>query len=178
MEAPRSLHVMRLPFFRSRSSRRVFTFGRDTGTADHVVPAPPPQPRELIDVVGIGLTETVGGVALSLLSLERYREGHIALFRLHRARGRLELDFPSPRLDLAVMPEATTPYRVWMNGGTGSGGMGEVEYRQSYAIVPAPPNDASETVIEVRAISWERYGAGAYKVVSVDTGPWRFTIRR
>lgn len=171
---------MRLPFFRPRSSHRLFTFGRDTGTADQAVPAPPPQPRELVDVVGIGLTETVGGVALTLLSLERYREGHIALFRLHRARGRLELEFPSPHLDLAVMPEATIPYRVWMNGGSG-GGIGggmELEFRQSYVIVPAPPSNASETVIEVRAISWERYRAGTYKVVSVDTGPWRFRISR
>jgi len=54
--------------------------------------------------------------------------------------------------------------------------MRELEYRQSYAIVPAPP--ATETVIEVRTISWERYGAGTRRVVSVDTGPWRFTVKR
>jgi hypothetical protein len=142
------------------------------------VPSPPPQPqpRELIDVIGVGVTETVGGVALTLLSLERYREGHIALFRLFRVRGRLEREFPSPRLELAVMPEGTSPYRFWMMGGSG-GGMRELEYRQSYAIVPAPPSDTSETVIEVRAISWERWGPGTRKVVSVDQGPWRFTIR-
>jgi hypothetical protein len=55
--------------------------------------------------------------------------------------------------------------------------MVELEYRQSYAIVPAPPSDASETVIEVRDVSWVRFGAGTRKVVSVDTGPWRFTIQ-
>jgi hypothetical protein len=144
--------------------------------AEHAVPAPPPQPRELIDVLGIGQTETVSGVALTLLSLERYREGHIALFRLHRARGRLEREFPSPELDLAITPEGTVPYRFWMMGGGGGGGTRELEFRYSYAIVPAPPSDASEVVIEVRAISWKRYGAGTYKVVSVDPGPWRFRI--
>jgi hypothetical protein len=131
----------------------------------------------LIDVVGIGRTETVGGVALTLLSLERYREGQIALFRLLRARGLFEFEFPSPRLELSVMPEGTVPYRFWMKAG-GGGGMPELEFRQSYVIVPAPPSDASETVIEVRTISWERYTAGTYKVVSVDSGPWRFTIKR
>ena len=168
---------MRLPFFRSRPSRTAHTLLRHIGKANHPIPPPPPQPRELIDVVGIGRTETVGGVALTLLSLERYREGQIALFRLLRARGLFEREFPSPRLELSVMPEGTVPYRIWMSGG-GGGGMVELEFRHSYVIVPAPPSDASETVIEVRAISWERYSAGTYKVVSVDTGPWRFTIKR
>jgi hypothetical protein len=152
------------------------TFRRETDAADHPVPPPPPpQPRELVDVLGVGQTETVNGVALTVLSVERYREGHIALFRLHRARGRSEREFPSPEFDLAVTPEATVPYRFWMMHATG-GGMRELEYRQSYAIVPAPPSDGSEVVIEVRVISWKRYRSGTYKVVSVDTGPWRFTI--
>jgi hypothetical protein len=165
---------MRLPFLGRRPSR--IYHSTQTIGAGHPVPPPPPQPRELIDVVGIGHTETVGGVALTLLSLERYREGQIALFRLHRARGRFEREYPSPHLELSVMPEGTVPYRFWMNGG-GGGGMVELEFRQSYVIVPAPPNDASEVVIEVREISWKRYGSGTYKVVSVDTGPWRFTIK-
>jgi hypothetical protein len=142
------------------------------------VTTPPPQPRELIDVVGVGLTETVGGVALTLLSVERYREAHIALFRLFRARGRFEWEFPSPHLDLSVTPEGEAPYRHWMMSGSGGGGMRELEFRQSYAIAPAPPSEATETVIEVRKISWERYAAGTYKVVAVDTGPWRFSLKR
>jgi hypothetical protein len=130
----------------------------------------------LIDVLGVGLTETVGDVALTLLSVERYREGQIALFRLFRPRGRFEAQFPSPHLELSVTPEGAAPYRFWMMGGTG-GGMRELEFRQSYAIVPAPPSETSETVIEVRQISWQRYGAGTYKVVAVDPGPWRFSLR-
>lgn len=168
---------MRLPFFRSRSPRWVHTLGRDSGAADH--PAPPPlQPRELVDVVGIGQTETVHGVALTLLSVERYREGHIALFRLRRARGRTEREFPTPDLSLVVTPAGTVPYRFWMMSCSGSGMPPEVEHRQSYAIVPAPPSDAGDIIIEVREISWKRYGSGTYKVVSVDTGPWRFKNQR
>jgi hypothetical protein len=129
-------------------------------------------------VLGLGHTETVGGVALTLLSVERYREGHVALFRLFRARGPFERDFPSPYLDLSITPEGAVPYRFWMMGGTG-GGMRELEYRQSYAIVPTPPPETSETVIEVRQISWQRYGgSGTYKVVAVDKGPWRFRVGR
>jgi len=170
---------MRLPFFRSRSSRTERTFGDNTASPDHVPPPSPPQPRELIDVVGLGQTETVKGVALTLLSVERYREGHVALFRMFRHRERSERDLPMPRFELAVTPEGSTPYRFWMMGGTGGGGVeGEMEYRQAYAIAPAPPSDGSEIVIEVREISWERLGAGTRKVISVDSGPWRFTIRR
>lgn len=167
---------MRLPFFRSRGSRREYAFGVQTVTAEPPPPAPPPQPRELIDVIGVGATETAGGVALTLLSLERYREGLIALFRLRRPRGRFEREFPSPRLVMTVKPEGTVPFQFLMGGG-GGGGMRELEFRHSYTIVPAPSTDAAEIVIEVSEISWERWNAGAPKVASVDAGPWRFTVR-
>jgi len=169
---------MRLPFFRSRSPRREYLVRRDIDAADHPAPPPPLQPRELVDVIGVGRTETVGGVGVTLLSLERYREGHVALFRMFRHRKRSERDLPMPHFELAVSPESSTPYRFWMMGGTGGGGVeGEMEYRQAYAIAPAPPIDGSEVVIEVREISWERLGHGTRKVVSVDSGPWRFSIR-
>ena len=140
------------------------------------IPPPPPQPHDLVDVIGVGATENVGGVALTLLSVERYREGLVALFRLLRTRGRFEFEYPSPWLHLAVRPEGTVPYRVWMMGGGGGGGR-EIEHRLSYAIVPAPPADVNEIVIEVREIEWERSREGTRKVASVDTGPWHFDVR-
>lgn len=144
--------------------------------AEHVFSPPPPQPRELIDVLGIGDTQTAGGIALTLLSLERYREAHVALFRMFRHRAPSERELPMPHFELAVTPEAAGPYRFWMMGGTGGGGVaGEMEYRQAYAIAPAPPSDGS-IVIEVSTISWNRFGAGTRTVVAMDTGPWRFTI--
>jgi hypothetical protein len=30
----------------------------------------------------------------------------------------------------------------------------------------------------VREISWKQYGSGTFKVVAVDTGPWRFSLKR
>jgi hypothetical protein len=168
---------MRLPFFRSRRSSEIARLARTHRGSVATVSTPPPQPRELIDVLGVAATVTAGGVSLTLLSLERYREGDVALFRLVRARGRFERDFPFPSLDLAVMPDGAVPYRFWMMGG-GGGGTREIEYRLSYAIVPAPPSDAAEVVIDVRAISWERHDEGRRKVVAVDTGPWRFSVRQ
>ncbi|HLZ48896.1 MAG TPA: hypothetical protein VKR80_09635 [Candidatus Limnocylindria bacterium] len=165
---------MRLPFFRSRP-RSTQMVALHMGAAVPRTPAPPPQPRELIDVIGVGATETADGVALTLLSLERYREGLIALFRLRRPRGRFEREFPSPRLVMTVTPEGTVPYRFLMGGG-GGGGMRELEFRQAYTIVPAPPTDAAEIVIQVSEISWERWDAGETRVVSVDPGPWSFSV--
>jgi hypothetical protein len=125
----------------------------------------------------MGATEEASGVALTLLSVERYREGYIALFRMLRGRGRFEFEFASPHLELAVTPAGAEPYRFWLMNGSGGGGR-ELEYRQSYAIAPAPPPDAPEIVIEVRTISWERHRRdGGARVVSVDTGPWRFAVR-
>ena len=87
---------MRLPFFRFRASRRPPS-------------PPPPQPHELIAVVGVGVTQNAGGLALTLLSLEQYREGTIVLFRLLRPRGRFEREYPHPRLRLTVVPEGPVP---------------------------------------------------------------------
>ena len=125
-------------------------------------------------MIGVGATETANGVALTLLSVERYAEAHVLLFRLLRRRGRFELEFPSPHLDIAISPEGAAPPRVWMMGGSG-GGTTEVEHRLSYAVSPAPA-DAGPMVVEVLRITWERYDKGNYKVASVDTGPWRFTL--
>ncbi len=63
------------------------------------LPAPPPTARELIDVIGIGVSEMVGGVALTLLSLERYAEVSILLFRLVAPRPRGH-DFFTPTTSL------------------------------------------------------------------------------
>src|SRR5690242_7716667 len=111
---------MRLPLFRSRPARSTKMVALRTGAAaPRTTPPPPPQPHELIDVVGVGTTETTGGVALTLLSLERYREGLIALFRVRRHRGRFEREFPSPWLVMTVTPEGTVPYRFLMGSGGG-----------------------------------------------------------
>jgi hypothetical protein len=138
----------------------------------------PPTPRELIEVIGVGKTEVVNGVALTLLSLERYREGDIVTFRLTAKRG-LHLDFPSPELVIAVGPAASpsTP-RFSMMGGGGGGSANDLTFRYSYGMSPRMPDEATDWVIEVTKIEWVwGYRSPERKVASVDVGPWRFTIR-
>ena len=167
---------MRLQFFHRR--RRSEVAIRSTGAATHAPFAPPPQPRELIEVIGLGRTETVSGVALTLLSLEHYREGDILNFRLRRERGR-DRDFPSPELVIRVGPATApaTPRFSMMHGG-GGGGMKEIEHRYSFGVSPGMPDGARDWVVEVSRIEWVRPRRSPTRVVqSVDEGPWRFVIR-
>jgi hypothetical protein len=148
------------------------------GRADAPRLPPPATPRELIDVIGVGKTETVSGVALTLLALERYREGDIVTFRLTAKRG-LHREFPSPELFIAVGPAASTSTaRFSMMGGGGGGSGNDLTFRYSYGLSPGMPDDAIDWVVEVAKIEWVRpYHSPERKVASVDVGPWRFTIR-
>jgi hypothetical protein len=140
--------------------------------------SPAPEMRELIEVLGIGKTEIVNGVALTLLSVERYREGDIVTFRLTSKRG-LHLDFLSPELFLAVGPAAsTTTPRFSMFGGGGGGGGNDLTFRYTFGVSPGMPDEATDWVVEVTKIEWVRpYRSPEREVASVDVGPWRFTIR-
>jgi hypothetical protein len=142
------------------------------------MPPPPPRPRELIEVIGVGQTETANDVAVTLLSLERYREGDIVTFRLLRKRAKWERDFPSPELFIAVGPSGATarPRFGGMSGG-GGGGMEEIEYRHTFSLSPGMPDDVTDWVVEVEKIEWVRMGQPGRTVQSVDVGPWRFVIR-
>jgi len=138
---------------------------------------PPPTPRELISVVGVGQTETVNDVALTLLSLERYREADLVTFRLVHRRG-MHVDFPSPELFITIATGDDSPVRrISMMGGSGGGNGQELVFRYSYAFAPPIPQEATDVVIEVSKIEWARYGRNERKITSVEVGPWRFTIK-
>ena len=140
---------------------------------------PPPQQRELVEVLGIGRTEVANGVALTLLSLERYREGDTINFRLIRKRGPFQRDIPSPELFIRVGPSSSTqtPRFSGMSGG-GGGGMQEITYRFSFGVSPAMPDDATDWVVEVTKIEWVKpYRSPERRIWSIDHGPWRFVIR-
>ena len=169
---------MRWPFG-SRRSRRVYHKAASAAgqSVTESVPPPSAQPHELVGVIGVGITVTVAELGLTLLSVERYEEGLIALFRVLRSRGRLEREFPHPHLDLVITPAIGEPYRVWEMGGSGGGrDMTEVEYRMNYAITPAPAEGTAEIAIEVREIAWEKWTGHGREVTSKTPGPWRFTV--
>jgi hypothetical protein len=148
------------------------------GTSEAMPITPPPAPRELVEVLGLGMTETVNGVALTLLSLERYREGDIITFRLTSKRG-FHLEFPSPELFLAVGPAASTSTpRFSMTNGGGGGNGNDLSFRYSYGVSPGMPDQATDWVVEVTKIEWVRpYRSPERKIASVDVGPWRFRIK-
>ena len=139
---------------------------------------PPPTPQTLVEVLGIGRTETINGIPLTLLSLERYREGDVVTFSLSSRRG-LHLDYPSPEIFLKVGPAAATATPRFSQRGGGGGGNGqELHFRYSFGLSPAMPDDATDWVIEVTKVEWVRpYRSPERRVVRVDEGPWRFVIR-
>jgi hypothetical protein len=117
-------------------------------------------------------------VSLTLLSLERYREGDIVTFSLKSRRG-LHLDFSSPEIFMQIGPAgATATPRFSMSGGGGGGNGQDLDFRYSFGFSPGMPDDATDWVIEVTKIEWVRpYRSPERKVARADIGPWRFVIR-
>lgn len=142
------------------------------------IPQPGPQPRELLDVLGVGVSQIHGPTTVTLLSLERYREGFILQFRLLRERHHPRKFF-MPQMDLSIVDGRATRYTVWSQGGGGGGGPdGVLEYRYAYAGTPALPQEAGEITIEAPEVRWQRHDDkdGRLVFAEADAGPWRFVI--
>ncbi len=139
--------------------------------------APRPTARELIDVIGIGVSEVAGGVALTLLSLERYAEVSILLFRLVAPRPRGH-DFFTPQLHWSISDPSSRNYACSPMMSGGGGGDHEIDYRMSYAFWPTP-RSAAELTITVAEIAWLRrpYNPLAPDVATTSAGPWRFVVQ-
>ena len=142
------------------------------------MPPPPPRPRTLVEVLGIGRTETVNNVALTLLSYERYREGDYVTFSLTSRRG-MQRDYPTPEIFMRVGPSGATETPRFSDGGGGGGGGGqELYFRYSFGFGPPMPDDVNDWIVEVTKIEWARpYRGPERRVARVDEGPWRFVIR-
>lgn len=124
------------------------------------------------------MTVTASGIPLTLLSLERYREGDVLNFRFTSRRG-LHLDFASPDMFITVGPaSATATPRFSLMGGSSGGNGQEIVHRFSFGVTPGMPDGATDWVVEVTKIVWNRHRSGGeYTVANVDEGPWRFVIR-
>jgi len=141
------------------------------------MPRPHAQPRELVSVLGVGVSQIHGPSTLTLLSLERYREGFILQFRLLRERHHLRQLF-MPQIDLSIVDGRATRYTIWPQGGGGGGGLdGLIEWRYAWAGTPALPQEAGEITIEALEIRWQRHhDKDGLVFAEADAGPWRFVI--
>src|SRR6185503_9077181 len=136
-----------------RKSSRTFTLHTPSGP-NQPVPQPPPRPRTLVEVLGIGRTVMVNGVPLTLLSYERYREGDFVTFSLTSRRG-FHLDYSSPEIFLRVGPAASTATPRFSDSSGGGGGDGqELRFRFSFGFSPPMPDDATDWIVEVTKIEW------------------------
>ena len=119
----------------------------------------------------------VGGVALTLLSLERYAEVSILLFRLVAPRPRGH-DFFTPQLHGSITYPSSRNYAHTPMSSGGGAGEHEIEYRMSYAFWPTPPS-GTELAITVSEIAWQRLPSGpvAREVAMTTVGPWRFVVQ-
>lgn len=141
----------------------------------------------LMRVIAVGETQTVGGVAVTLLSVEVYAHGwrvqvHVA------GRG----DFGVVNLPFIVADDVGTTYRAWP--AQGHGGWGEGYSRFWYAAVvfdPAPPPEACTLTLDLPELRRRVYSvvseadngwgpASPLPPPELDEiavpGPWRFIV--
>lgn len=134
--------------------------------------------RDLIAVVGVGQLQSHGPMTVTLLSVERYRDGFFLQFRLmreHRPPSRMGWQ---PHMKISVVDGHATPYVVGPDGGGGGGGRdGIAVWRYGYRGAPALSADAGEIVVEVPELRWRQHdGKGQLVDAEVDAGPWRFRV--
>ena len=158
-----------------RPNRALTELKMKPGTA-RPLPPRPPAALELVEVLGIGASQTVGEITLTLLSVERYTNVGIVHFRLvgPRPRGR---EFLLPELRWSITDALSSDYiRSPMSSG-GGGGEDRFEYRMSYAFWPTPATPTN-IAFDVQEIAWQRLrlGHAERQVATTTTGPWRFVV--
>ena len=143
---------------------------------------PPPALRELVDVIPVGRSARRGEVTLTLLSVERYGDGFVALFRLlqeHTAPDpALIAAPPMPELRLQVIDDRSGAYDAWPHGGGGGGGHGLLDWRLGYVFAPAPDPGVRELRLTAAEIAWRRFDQEHSDLVDAGTtpGPWTFVV--
>lgn len=138
-------------------------------------------------VIAVGTTRTVGGVAVTLLSVEVYAHGWRVLVQVV-GRG----DLGVVNLPFLVADDAGTVYRTWP--AQGHAGWGDGYSRFWYAAVvcePAPPPEARTLILDLpelrrrvfAVVSEADNGWGPASPLPppeldevVVPGPWRFTV--
>jgi hypothetical protein len=134
--------------------------------------------EEVVRVTGVGERREKDGVALTLLSVELYRDGVVAQFHIvQRRQAGAAGAFGLPQLAVAASDDRGTVYRERPYGGSGGGpDHGTVNWRMASAFAPAAPEDARMLVLRVDEVVWST-ASGTELVESERTaGPWEFVV--
>ena len=158
-----------------RSNRALTELKMKPGPAP-LLPPRPPAALELVQVLGIGASQTVAEITLTLLSVERYTNVCIVHFRLvgPRQRGR---EFLLPELLWSITDGLSSDFTRSPLSSGGGGREDRFEYRMSYAFWPAPATP-TDIVFDVHEIAWQRLrpGHAERQLAMTTTGPWRFVV--
>ncbi len=144
--------------------------------------APDADLRELVDVLPVGTSHRAGDETVTLLSVERYRDGFLAQLRV-LAEYAPPAPLPEragllPEVHLAATDDRGGAYTPWPHGGSGGGGRGVLQWRHAYRFAPALPPEARELRLTVERVAWHRYEPGQQELVveREQAGPWAFTV--
>lgn len=172
-------HVLDEPPFSPREALRwQLVSARPRGLVDTESAAAIPGPglRELRRVIPVAQSQTVAGVAVTVLSLESYDDGFIVNLRL--------LGEPVPgaqrfvRPTVNVLDDAGQRYQVWPGGGYGQGAQWRLSIHCAPALRESGATSGTTLRVEIPGIRWfVRHGASAAPVEESQAGPWTFEIR-
>lgn len=138
--------------------------------------------RELVDVLPVGMSHRMGDETVTLLSVQRYRDGSLAQLRVlseyappATLQERASL---MPELHLAVADDRGGSYTPWSHGGSGGGGRGTLQWRYAFRFAPALAPEAGELQLAVERVEWHRHVPGRPETVieRAQVGPWAFTV--
>jgi hypothetical protein len=139
-----------------------------------------PTLAELVRVVGVGKSQLIDGVTISLLAVEVYEDGFAIPLVIRAAAGR---DFAlaqipeyedAARLELQVTDDAGNTYSAWPWGVAGS----DAEQRCQVALTPPLPQSARALNVRIEEVVLRRHSKSQDRKVSEIRwrGPWLFTI--
>lgn len=120
-------------------------------------------------VLGVGKTIQADGFQIVLLSVELYRDGFVANFRLIGERPM----FPMiPGLSIEATDSIGNQYDGQAGSGTGTGQM----WQTAFPFGPAVPSNAKGLRLTVREITVR--GPGIEYLAPLVKGPWVFDVER
>ena len=135
--------------------------------------------EEIVRVIGVGERRVGGDLALTLLSVEIYRDGFVAQFHLVGGRPTEGASgMPGfPQFTAAASDDRGTIYRERPYGGSGGGNSpGRVSWRMASAFAPALGEGARALTLRVGEVAWSTIAEGEMRASHTTAGPWEFVV--